>query len=124
MNIFVDERIRKEEEEKLKEFGNVIKIPKQPNIYEEIYSHPDIFMTKIKDQLICAPLVYDLISSNTSKEVIKGIKNPSNNYPEDVLYNVCNIGKIVVGKFSFIDEVVLKEIEKKRFEKGKCKARI
>ena len=124
MNIFVDERIRREEEEKLKEFGTVIKIPKQPNIYEEISSHPDIFMTKIKEQLICAPLVYNLISSKTLKGVIKGIKNPSNNYPEDVLYNVCNIGNIVVGNFSFTDAEILKEIEKKRFEKGKRKARI
>ena len=119
MNVYVDERIRAEEESYLNSLGNVIKIPKQNYVYEEISSHCDIFVSKIVDELICAPSVYDLFS-NSKINVIRGNKDPGQLYPEDVLYNVCNIGNLVIGNFLYTDDVVLKEIEKKRFEKSEC----
>ena len=116
MKIIIDNRMREEEKEYLKRFGELVEIPKYDYLYEEISSHPDIFITKIGDKLICAPCIYEyLIKSGV--DVKKGDKDPKGSYPNDILYNVFQIGKYVVGNFKYCDKKVLEEIEKHNFIK-------
>lgn len=111
MKLIVDERIRNKELDVLKQFGEVILIKRQSIVYEQISAHPDIFISTINDKLICAPIIYDYLKENNISS-IKGEKDPRQKYPGDVLYNVCQIGKYVIGNLNYCDKVVLDEINK------------
>lgn len=91
-NLLIDERIRKEEYEYLSRHFNVIRIPLSNDVYEEISGHSDIFYCKINDKIICAPNA-PIINRN----FIMGIHKIGKKYPDDVAYNACQIGNIIVG---------------------------
>ena len=116
MKLIVDERIRNKELELLKQFGEVILIKKQSIVYEQISAHPDIFISTINSKLICAPIIYNYLKENNINPVM-GEKDPGQKYPGDVLYNVCQIGKYVIGNFNYCDKVVLNEINKENLIK-------
>ena len=90
--LIIDSKIREEEYKYLSQFFNIIKLPLSEDVYEEISGHSDIFYTKINNKVICAP---------NSKIMDKGFEIGQNkvqkDYPNDVLYNVCQIGDYVVG---------------------------
>ena len=111
MKILIDNRMRKEEQEYLEQYGKVIVMPKYSNVYDEISSHPDIFTTQINGKIICSPCIYNFLLENEIK-VIKGEKNPGKNYPKDILYNVCQIGEFIIGNFESCDSIVLSEIDR------------
>jgi len=54
MNIIIDKRMRMQEKQYLKRFGNLIELPTQKTVYEEISGHPDIFFSKINNQIFKA----------------------------------------------------------------------
>lgn len=122
---FVDYRIRKKE---LKELENlnikVVLIPKSKNVYEEISSHTDIFMCKIGKYLIVSEEIYEYIlnevnkiDENLSEFIIKGESKLFEEYPKDIPFNVCNIGKKVVHNFRYTDEKILEIVDKLNLEK-------
>lgn len=91
-NLIIDSRIRKIEYDYLIKYFNVIKLPLSKNVYEEISGHSDIFYTKINDEVICAP------NSEFINDIFKiGQAKIENTYPNDVLYNVCQIGDKIIG---------------------------
>ena len=90
--LIIDERIRKEEYNYLKKFFDVIKLPLSNDVYEEISGHSDIFYCKIDEKIICAPNA-KIIDEN----FIIGSKEVKNKYPDDVIYNACQIGKWIIG---------------------------
>ena len=51
MKIIIDSRMRKVEKEYLSQYGDLIELPDQSSVYEEISSHPDIFFCKINNQI-------------------------------------------------------------------------
>ena len=106
MNILIDERIRKEEENFLKnELNlNVQKIKLSNAVYPEISGHSDIFYAKIDDKIYYAPNA-PIISDN----FIIGKEEVKNKYPEDVKYNICQIGNNIVGS-KFADKEIIKYI--------------
>ena len=55
MKIIIDSRMRKIEKEYLSQYGDLIELPYQSSVYEEISSHPDIFFCKINNQIFQAP---------------------------------------------------------------------
>lgn len=91
-NLIIDSRIRNEEFELLSKYFNVIKLPLSDDVYEEISGHSDIFYTKINGEIIAAPnskfLIQDFKIGNTKVE---------KDYPNDVKYNVCQIGDKIIG---------------------------
>lgn len=91
-NLLIDSRIRDIEYDYLSQFFNVIKLPLSNDVYEEISGHSDIFYTKINCKIIAAPnaIIKD-------KQFIIGQNNVEREYPNDVLYNVCQIGGKIVG---------------------------
>ena len=90
--LIIDSRIRDIEYEFLSKYFDVIKLPLSNDVYEEISGHSDIFYAKINDKIICAPnspIIYENFKI--------GYKKVGNTYPDDVLYNVCQIGDKVIG---------------------------
>ena len=90
--LIIDSKIREEEYKYLSQFFNIIKLPLSEDVYEEISGHSEHLHTKINNKVICAP---------NSKIMDKGFEIGQNkvqkDYPNDVLYNVCQIGDYVVG---------------------------
>lgn len=104
-NLIIDERIRREEYDYLKQFFNIYKLPLSEDVYEEISGHSDIFYCKLKDQIICAP------NSKIKNEIFKiGNKNVERDYPNDVLYNACQIGNYIIGS-SYTDKSIPVDIK-------------
>lgn len=91
-NLIIDDRIRKIEYDYLSKYFNIIKLPLSEDVYEEISGHSDIFYTKINNQIICAPNAKII-----KDEFIKGSSYIKSKYPQDILYNVCQLGNIVIG---------------------------
>lgn len=110
MKIIIDSRMRDEEKRYLSSFGELIEIKPQENIYEEISGHPDIFFCKINNALFRAP--------NLNIDIgVLGKESVGSSYPNDVKYNVCQIGDCVIHNFNFTDKNILKYIESNKFEK-------
>lgn len=110
MKIVIDSRMREIEKEYLSRFGDLIEILPQDSVYEEISGHPDIFFTKLNNFLFRAP--------NLEMKVgISGEDMVGFNYPEDIRYNVCQVGNFVVHNFKYTDKRVLEYINENGFEK-------
>ena len=94
-NLIIDSRIRKEEYDYLSKYFNVIKLELSEDVYEEISGHSDIFFCKVNNKVICSPN-----AKYESEEFLKGNLEVKNKYPDDVMYNVCQIGnKLIVNKY-------------------------
>lgn len=102
--IIIDSRIRKVEYEKLKEYFNVMLLPLSDEVYEEISGHSDIFYAQINNKIVSAPNAKII-----KPEFILGKENIGRKYPKDVLYNVCQIGKVVIGS-KYMDENITPDI--------------
>lgn len=91
-SLLIDSRVRDVEYEFLSKYFNVTKIPLSKDVYEEISGHSDIFYCKLHNKIICAPNAPII-----EKEFTIGEKIVGTNYPNDVPYNACQIGKFIVG---------------------------
>ena len=103
--ILVDERIRDVEFEYLQTFNHdVKKIPLSKDVYDEISGHSDVFYANIDGKVYSAPNA--LIIENG---FVIGKEKVGKNYPDDVKYNVCQIGKYVIGS-KYADEKIKDKI--------------
>lgn len=91
-SLLIDSRIRNEEYEYLSQFFNIIKLPLSEDVYDEISGHSDIFYSKINGKIIAAPNC-----TYIDDEFIIGNNKVKRDYPNDVLYNVCQIGNKIIG---------------------------
>lgn len=117
--LIVDSRMRKIEKEKLKQLGyDFLEINPTKNVYVEISSHVDIFVCKIGSKLIVEPTVYEKIKEKISNTYIIecGFEHLEKQYPYDIKYNVCIIGKRALHNFKFTDLKIKQELEKERYE--------
>lgn len=110
MRIIIDSRMRKIEKEYLSKFGELIEIVPQDSVYEEISGHPDIFFCKINGCLFRAPNLNMVCG-------IPGECGVGKKYPDDIKYNICQIGNLLVHNFNFTDKKIMKFIEKNKLEK-------
>lgn len=103
-NLIIDSRIRDEEAQYLSKYFNIIKLALSDDVYEEISGHSDIFYCKINNKIISAP-------NSTFKEnkFIIGELPVRKNYPNDVLYNICQIGKNIIGS-KYVDSSIRPDI--------------
>lgn len=98
--LLIDNRIRNVEEEYLSKFFEIIKIPTSDDVYEQISAHSDIFYCKINNQIICAPNA-PVIENNFTV----GTSKVKKQYPEDIPYNACQIGKRIIGS-KYTDKII------------------
>lgn len=119
--IIVDNRIRKMEMEFLNKLDrNILALPSINNVYEEISSHVDIYISKIKDTLIIEKAMYDNIKEKVLDNdicIVRGNETVKNPYPNDILYNVCVIGNNAIHNFKYTDKKLLEIIDKKGLNK-------
>lgn len=119
--IIVDNRIRKIEMEFLNKLDrNILALPSINNVYEEISSHVDIYISKIKDTLIIEKAMYDNIKEKVLDNdicIVRGNETVKNPYPKDILYNVCVIGNNAIHNFKYTDKKLLEIIDKKGLNK-------
>lgn len=113
MKIIIDSRMRKIEKEYLSQYGDLIELPYQSSVYDEISSHPDIFFCKINNQIFQAP---NLKLENKLKTK-QGSNSVGAQYPEDIKYNICQIGKRVIHNFKYTDPAVAKYIDSTGIQK-------
>lgn len=117
--LIIDERMRKIEKEKLEELGyKIIEIKENQKVYEEISSHVDIFTCKIGNKIIIEPSAYEEIKKQISNEtkIEQGSETIKSQYPYDIKYNVCTIGKKAIHNFEFTDSKVKEELIKQGYE--------
>ena len=113
--IIVDERMRQIEKIKLEEMGyEIIEIKKCDKVYQEISSHVDIFTCKIGKKIVVEPSQY--VNMAKMSAIIKGNEEIETQYPYDIKYNVCTIGKKALHNFKYTDTVLKEELIKQGYE--------
>ena len=118
--IFMDNRMREFERNYLKNMGyEFIEIPTNNNIYNEISSHVDIFVTKINDKLFVEPTLYHWLQKKgiNNKNIISGRFSVKAKYPFDIPYNLCQIGNNVIHNFKYTDPIILDYINEQGLNK-------
>ena len=114
--LIIDNRMRDIEKQKLKEMGyELIELKTIQDVYEEISSHVDIFACKVGEQIIIEPTQYKNISKNNTK-LICGAEKLKSNYPEDIKYNACIIGKKAIHSLNYIDSILKQQLINKGYE--------
>lgn len=117
--VIIDSRMRQVEKDFFKGLGyNIIELKKSEKVYSEISSHVDIFVCKIDDILICEKSQYEYLKKQiSSASIICGEDEVQTKYPNDIKYNICQIGKFVVHNFKFSDKKINQIINKKGLNK-------
>ena len=113
MKIIIDSRMRKIEKEYLSQYGDLIELPYQSSVYDEISSHPDIFFCKINNQIFQAPN----LKLENKLETKQGANPVGAQYPEDIKYNICQISKRVIHNFKYTDPAVAEYIDSTGLQK-------
>lgn len=117
--VIIDERMRKVEKEKLKEFGyDLIEIKQSEKVYQEISAHVDIFTCKIGEKLIVEPSQYNNIKNQIidKVQIEMGDETIESKYPLDIKYNVCTIGKKAFHNFEHTDSRIRQELKNQGYE--------
>ena len=118
--LIIDSRMRKVEKDYFRNIGyTLIEIPKSKKVYNEISSHVDIFCVKINDKLFLEPSISEYFQKNRYKlpNILIGKTSVSSCYPQDIVYNVCQIGNNVIHNFKYTDSNVLDYINSERLNK-------
>lgn len=76
---------------------NVIFTKPVTSVHESLCGHADMQIFQIGNMIVCEPTVYEHYKSYINEEnLICGSKKLSYNYPEDIYYNICVLGKNVI----------------------------
>lgn len=117
--LIIDTRMRKEEKDKLEELGyKLIPIEPSKNVYTEISSHVDIFACKIGEKIVLEKSQYKQIKKQLfqNKNIEQGDAIVQRNYPDDIKYNVCTIGKKALHNFKYTDSKIKEELIKQKYD--------
>ncbi len=99
--VLIDFRTDIETVNELNRLGySVYKTTAIDSLYDEVKGHADMQIHFINSKAICAPEAYNYYSNLnlTGINLIQGSKPLKPTYPDDVAYNVCNIGKYVISR--------------------------
>ncbi len=116
--LIIDERMRQLEKEKLKSLGyKLLEIKQNKKVYSEISSHVDIFACKIGEKIIIEPSQYRNIKFQAQNVIIQqGNEEIESQYPYDIKYNVCIIGKKALHNFDYTDSRIKEELNNQKYE--------
>lgn len=113
--LIIDERMRNIEKEELKKLGyELLEIKQSEEVYQEISAHVDIFACKAGDKVIVEPTQY--VNMPRLSNLEQGIDNVEAEYPFDIKYNVCTIGKKAIHNFKYTDKKIQQELIKNGYE--------
>ena len=111
---FVDYRISNIEEENLKKLNlNIVKVLKNPNLYEAIDGHPDIQLNIVDEKKI-------IVSKNSSEEflnsipkdisIVRSLCDLGYEYPKNISLNGVTLKNTFIHNLKFTDENLLKNL--------------
>lgn len=108
----VDFKMRSVEKEYIKSLGyEIIENGFNLNTYDEIASHVDIYYLKVENMVFSAPEKKGLLPFNT----VSCTTPIGREYPLDVPYNVCIVGKNAIHKFEYTDNIVKFYLERHEY---------
>lgn len=111
--VIVDYRTNSDTVKELKRLGFTVYFTKHiDTLYKEVAGHSDMQIHFVNNKGICEPTVYEYYSSLFRNVEIKcGTARLTNKYPNDIAYNVCNIGNFVVCKEKYTATEILSEYQ-------------
>ncbi|TJX13014.1 hypothetical protein E9840_11065 [Tissierella creatinini] len=117
----IDARAREDLVEKLKSLNIcVIKTVKCHELQEGVSYHPDMVIHPINQNLlVVAPNVFDYYDEMLSKKgiiVVKGEKELTSKYPDDIAYNVGRLRGFAIHNFIHTDEKLKWYLKKENIE--------
>lgn len=113
--LIIDERMRDIEKQALRELGyNLIEIKQSKSVYPEISAHVDIFTCKVGKKIIVEPSQY--VNMKQIQNVEQGREMLQAQYPYDIKYNVCIIGKKAIHNFQYTDSSLYKQLKETGYE--------
>lgn len=118
MLIVIDKRIPDQAKKRLSEFGQFIEFSTEQITYNAISGHPDIFMCKTPETLICAPNLPEKYKTLFEQKNITfkfGEKQVGSKFPETSAYNCLVTESHLFHKKNHTDPVLLKENEHRKF---------
>lgn len=111
--VIIDKRMRKIEKKRIQDMGyEIIEIPTNKNVYSEISSHVDIFVCRVKDEIIVEPTQNFKDISN----LVFGEEKVLMQYPQDIKYNVCIIGNLAIHNLKYTDKILKQKLIDNGFE--------
>lgn len=111
--VIIDNRMRQIEKQKLQNMGfEIIEVQTNPNVYTEISSHVDIFVCRVKDEIIVEPTQNFKDISN----FVFGEEKVLMQYPQDIKYNVCIIGNFAIHNLKYTDKILKQKLIDNGFE--------
>ena len=99
--VLVDYRTEADTINELEKMGiTVYKSAPVKSLYNEVMGHPDMQIHFINDKAICAPEVHEHYKALdlSGINLVCGSSWLKPSYPDDVAYNVCNIGNFVITR--------------------------
>lgn len=107
--IIADFRMREEERKYLESLGyEIIKAGYNTELYDEIAAHVDISYIKVGDDIIVSPDKFVELSKKIN--CIVGKTELEAEYPKDVAYNVCIMGKKAIHNFKYTDPILKQKL--------------
>ncbi len=108
-NILVDFKTGKNTISELTALGyNVITTQKHSSLYESVCGHSDMTLFRSSGGVfVCAPEMYDYYKDVLSGKLIKGKKTVGGQYPDDIPYNVADVGGYLIHNTRFTDPEIL-----------------
>ena len=82
-----------------------------PNVYDEISAHPDIYYVSIDGNLFCS-----MEKALPGFRQVIGVSKVEKKYPLDVPYNIAVIGKKCCHNFKYTDHTIKKYLEDNGYE--------
>ena len=111
--VIIDKRMRKIEKKRIQDMGyEIIEIPTNKNVYTEISSHVDIFVCRVRDEIIVEPTQNFKDISN----LVFGEEKVLMQYPQDIKYNVCIIGNFAIHNLKYTDKILKQKLIDNGFE--------
>ncbi|MFA5527306.1 MAG: DUF6873 family GME fold protein [Peptostreptococcales bacterium] len=118
--VFLSEEANKRLKEYLSSKGfHVIPIKKTGNVYGAIASHPDIYVCKVKQEIIIEESQYQLIKEKLGKEDANyhiGKSVLENKYPGTIKYNAVALGSFFIHSQKYTDEKILEVVKKNEMQ--------
>lgn len=111
--LFIDNKIRKIELEYFKSLNyEVILIPSNSKIYDEISSHTDIHLVKLFDKYVVSKELYEYLEMkffdnnkylDLKEKLIIGNSYVIDKYPLDIPYNIFTFKSYIIHNFKYTD---------------------
>lgn len=118
--LFIDRKVRYNELEYFKSIGvEVITVPTNNKVYEEISSHTDIHIVKLFDKYVVSVELYEYLETmffcnekylDLKDKLIVGESCINGDYPLDIPYNIFTFRNNVVHNFKYTDSKCLEVI--------------